>query len=100
MQVSVPDTGCNVPYDIWGVRGQIRYQKKQKKENQSKCEVDIRCMRPDENSGRINVLSTRIITGEDKNGDECETKCNITDFGSRHMKRLTLYFAFCFQSTK
>ena len=31
MQVSAPDTGCNVPYDIRGVRGQIRYQKKQNK---------------------------------------------------------------------
>ena len=99
MQVSVPDTGCNVPYDIRGVRGQMGYQEEtEQKENQSKCAVDIRCMRPGQGSGRIGVLSTKSGAGEDEKEDE--TRCNITVFGSRRMRRLTRYFAPCFPSTR
>ena len=64
MQVSVPDTGCNVPYDIRGVRGQIRYQKKQnkKKINQSVLLISDTCGQQ-ETSGRIDVVSTRDNKG-------------------------------------
>ncbi len=59
MQVSVPDIGCNVPYDIRGVRGQIRYQKKQnkKKINRSVLLISDTCGQR-ESSGRIDVVST------------------------------------------
>lgn len=59
MQVSEPDTGCNVPYDIGGVRGQIRYQKKQnkKKINRSVLLISDTCGQR-ETSGRIDVVST------------------------------------------
>lgn len=59
MQVSVPDTGCNVPYDIRGVRGQIRYQEKQnkKKINRSVLLISDTCGQR-ETSGRIDVVST------------------------------------------
>ena len=64
MQVSVPDTGCNVPYDIRGVRGQIRYQKKQnkKKINRSVLLISDTCGQR-EPSGRIDVVSTREDKG-------------------------------------
>ncbi len=60
MQVSVPDIGCNVPYDIRGVRGQIRYQKKQnkKKINRSVLLISDTCGQR-EPSGRIDVVSIR-----------------------------------------
>lgn len=59
VQVSVPDTGCNVPYDIRGVRGQIRYQKKQNKKNinRSVLLISDTCGQR-ETSGRIDVVST------------------------------------------
>lgn len=59
MQVSAPDTGCNVPYDIRGVRGQIRYQKKQnkKKINRNVLLISDTCGQR-ETSGRIDVVST------------------------------------------
>ena len=65
MQVSVPDIGCNVPYDIRGVRGQIRYQKKQnkKKINRSVLLISDTCGQR-EPSGRIDVVST--IEGKER----------------------------------
>ena len=55
----MPDTGCNVPYDIRDVRGQMRYQKKQnkKKINRSVLLISDICGQR-ETSGRIDVVST------------------------------------------
>ena len=60
MQVSVPGTGCNAPYDIrGGERTNTISEETEQKENQSKCAVDIRYMRPGQSSGRIDVVSTK-----------------------------------------
>lgn len=89
MQVSVPDTGCNVPYDIRGVRGQIRYQKKQnkKKINRSVLLISDTC-----GQGRtlaVLMWFQQNDAGEDENKDEREKRCTLIAFKSRHMKRLT-----------
>lgn len=88
MQVFVPDTGCNVPYDIRGVRGQIRYQKKQnkKKINRSVLLISDTC-----GQGRtlaVLMWFQQNDTGKDENEDERERRCMITAFRSRHMERL------------
>ena len=87
MQVSVPDTGCNVPYDIRGVRGQIRYQKKQDKKNINRSVLLI-----SDTCGQGRALAVLMWfqqndTGEDENKDERERRCIITAFSNRHMRR-------------
>ena len=87
MQVSVPGTGCNAPYDIRGVRGQIRYQKKQnkKKINRSVLLISDTC-----GQGRalaVLMWFQQNDTGKDENKDERERRCIITAFRNRHMRR-------------
>lgn len=87
MQVSVPGTGCNVPHDIRGVRGQIRYQKKQnkKKINRSVLLISDTC-----GQGRalaVLMWFQQNDTGKDENKDERERRCIITAFRNRHMRR-------------
>ena len=87
MQVSVPGTGCNAPYDIRGVRGQIRYQKKQNKKNINRSVLLI-----SDTCGQGRALAVLMWfqqndTGEDENKDERERRCIITAFRNRHMRR-------------
>ena len=87
MQGSVQGTGCNATYDIRGVRGQIRYQKKQnkKKINRSVLLISDTC-----GQGRalaVLMWFQQNDTGEDENKDERERRCIITAFRNRHMRR-------------